>query len=117
MVKKDLIVFAENPYIRRLTPSVLRVMNGESVELIFHVAVNSNGNQWSTSMTTFSFTNIDGQTFPVNFTARDINYPQRYSLLIDMAEESDAGTYRVTVPGEITVYAIELLLCFGLETL
>ena len=91
----------DNPFIRRLTPDVLGVEIGESVELVFHVAVNSNGNQWSTSMTMFSFTDTDGQTFPVQFTVRDFSYPQHYSLLIEEVEESHAGIYSVTVPGEI----------------
>ena len=98
-----IVLLAENPYIRRLTPEILRVESGGSVEVIFHVAVNSNGNQWSTSVTNFSFTNIEGQTFPVSFTARDFNYPQQYSLLLEMVEESHAGTYRVTVPSKIII--------------
>lgn len=91
--------YTENPFIRRLTPDVLRVENGEAVTLVFHVAVNSDGSRWSTSMTTFSFTNSTGQTRPANFTARDADYPQQYSLLIEVADESHAGTYSVSVPG------------------
>ena len=74
------------------------------MEIIFHVAVNSNGNQWDISMTNFFFTNTEGDTTPVSFTVRDVNYPQHYSLLIEAVEESDAGTYRVIVPGENTAF-------------
>ena len=99
----------ENPYIRRLNPAEIVVESGESVVLVYLVAVNSDGNQWSTTMT-FSFTNMQGMTFPVLFTASDLNYPQHYSLVIGAVEESHAGTYRVSVLGEIELTEVVDLL-------
>lgn len=90
------------------------VNSGDSVTLLFYVAVNSDGNQWSTSMVSFSFTTSQGEVIPVAFTADDSNFPQHYSLLIESAEGSLAGIYKAMAPGEtiafVTVKCVDILL-------
>ena len=69
------------------------------MRLVFHVAVNSDGNQWSTSMISFTLTNGRG-TVPVNFNASDPVFPQYFSLNIKSVEDEHAGVYTASAPGK-----------------
>lgn len=93
---------SENPYIRRISPEVITVDVGEALTLTFHVALNSDGNQWDTDME-FTFNSTTEDPITVRFTQTNRNQPQHFSLDIFSAEESHSGVYSVMVPGEFKV--------------
>lgn len=97
----------ENPYVVAITPAEVTVVELDSLTMRFRVALNSDGNTWDTSRT--SFTLVDSalndlqedtivmQRF-VNFRVTDtVESPQDYELTIPVVDRNDAGTYMARV--------------------
>ena len=89
--------FTENPYVKRISPAVLNVIEYDSTELEFKIAVQSNGNNWSGNIV-FSFSpsdsQSDGKTNETSFQVVDSNTPQNYIYRIDEINRFQDGLYR-----------------------
>ena len=91
---------ADNPFVERVSPSLVTVVEGDPLTLRFRVAVNSNGNSWTTSRTTFTFMDNLEQVSSVQFTNTVADFPQDYELSYPAALRSQEGTYTASVqPG------------------
>lgn len=76
---------------------------GGSIQIQFHVAINSVGDLETTSRdAVFSFTNEEGFMSSLNtsFSVDDFDFPQYYSLSIESVQETDAGVYSVQALGK-----------------
>lgn len=76
--------------------------SGDPVTLIFQAAVNSDGNEWSTTMLFFTFTK-PGVRVPVTFENADPNFPQQFALSILSVEDSHQGIYTASALGTYIV--------------
>ena len=82
---------------KRISPAVLNIIEYDSTELEFKIAVQSNGNTWSGNITFFflsSESQSDGKTDEVAFQVVDTNNPQNYIYRIDEVNRSQDGLYR-----------------------
>ena len=94
------VICADNPFVERFSPSFVTVVEGEPLTLRFRVAVNSNGNSWTTSRTSFMFMNSFEEISPVTFTNTVANYPQDYEFSVPAVLRSQEGMYTAFVrPG------------------
>ena len=82
---------------KRISPAVLNIIEYDSTELEFKIAVQSNGNTWSENIAFFflsSESQSDGKTDEVAFQVVDTNNPQNYIYRIDEVNRSQDGLYR-----------------------
>ena len=93
-------LFAENPYIRAVSPAQLIVIEGESTTFVFLIATNSDGATWNNRAVTFSFTNRSGVVYSINSNFRNSNpdFPQFFVYTIPKVELSHAGIYTASAP-------------------
>ncbi len=109
----------ENPFIERISPASVVVLEGESLRLEFRIAVDSNGNSWNEEGIRFTFQPTFGRFITDNprrrrqspppisqmpmFQVETPEYPQNYILDFSAISRYDAGVY--------TAIATGMLLC------
>ena len=78
-----------------MTSSQLVATEGDSVNLTFLVAVDSDGNTWNSKGATFSFTNRSRVEISLGSSFEDSNleFPQYFIYTIPSVNLSHAGTY------------------------
>lgn len=88
-------LYTENPYTETVSPLNPIVVEGNPVTLEFKVAVDSNGNIWTTEGIVFHFTPalFDRESAVLSFS---FAYPQNYIYSIEHVDRSQEGLYTVT---------------------
>ena len=92
-------LYTENPYTDTVSPLNPIVVEGNPVTLEFKVAVDSNGNIWTTEGIDFHFTPalFDRESAVLfSFTVHSFAYPQNYIYSIEHVDTSQEGLYTVT---------------------
>jgi len=88
---------AANPYLKRLSPAIISVASGETVEIGFRVAINSYGGSSANNRVLFVFNNTAGVINSALFVSQNAH---NYYLRIPSVQESDSGVY-IAMAGKI----------------
>ena len=93
----------DNPYVRAVSPSNLVVTEGDSVTLIFQIAVDSDGATWTNNGVSFSFTNRFSEiqtSLDSSFTNSRVDFPHYFVYTIKRVGLSNAGLYQASAPSK-----------------
>ncbi len=115
------VFLIENPFVERITPASVTVLEGEPLRLEFRIAINSNGFVWSEEGIQFTLPNGDFQMntdspprrrevggppaspppLPIlTFSNTNPEFPQNYVLDFAAVSRFDAGVYTAFAFGE-----------------
>ena len=110
---ENVIFGTGNPYIIPISPSDITIIEGQPLTIRFRVAVNSDGNFWDTSRTSFYFAptlsllgeadtmgEIGEVETLIPFQIPEPDYPQDYVYSVDRVMRRHGGVYSARVhPG------------------